>query len=260
MIVREFINDILNKIAPFEFAEEWDNPGLMAGNYNAKINKIAVTLDATPEAVIEAENFGCNILLTHHPLIFRGIKRVEINSEPGKTIYEALTRNITIIAVHTNWDKAEGGVNFTLAKLLGLKNISILDNASGFGVKGVLPEKILLDELLKLVKYSWNLNYLDCYTPESFDNVKNISRVALCGGSGAEFWRVAKNSNSDVYITADMKYHELIEATSSNLIIIRPDHGEMESASLIELVKKLSDNNLNAVLLNNHALKPPVRI
>ena len=119
MNVRELLAHI-DLFAPFSLAEDWDNSGLMAGSLKAEVTKAAVTLDAVSEAVIDADNRGCNVLVCHHPLIFRPVKRITDESEQGRTIIEALRRGVNIIAAHTNWDKASGGVNDTLAELLAL--------------------------------------------------------------------------------------------------------------------------------------------
>ena len=251
------INELLNKIdsfAPWALAEEWDNPGLMVGNYNAEVTSVAFCLDPVPEAVIEASEKSCEVLLTHHPLIFRAIKKINLDSQTGKTIAEAITRKINIIAAHTNWDKAEEGVNATLAKLIGLEHVELLGD---FPLLGTLKEKLSLEKFSELVKNSWGLSRLDLYAEKV---PEKISRVALCGGSGAEFWSVARLHKADIYLTADMKYHELIDATRAGLVVALADHGEMERASLPELAKKISALGLQTELLNINALNERLKI
>lgn len=252
MKVRDLLNHI-DTFAPFSLAEEWDNSGLQVGNYNAEVNKVAVCLDALPEAVINASENNCEVLLCHHPFIFRALKKINIDTDTGRTIYEALTRKINIIAAHTNWDKAEEGVNFTLADLLGLVDIKTLDD---FGIIGKISEKISTEKFLERVKNSWELSRLDFYSEKM---PEEISRVALCGGSGAEFWSAAKLHKADIYLTADMKYHELIDATRAGLSIGLCEHGEMERASLSKLAEKISEAGLKTVLLDVKALKRPIR-
>jgi dinuclear metal center YbgI/SA1388 family protein len=249
--------DLLNHIdsfAPFSLSEEWDNPGLMIGSYDAEVSKIAVCLDAVSEAVTLAHEHGCNVLLCHHPLIFRGVKKIDVDSEFGRTLSEALKRNVTIIAAHTNWDKAIGGVNDTLAMLLGLRETETL---SDFGIFGIMLERMKPEEFFSHVKSSWNLSHMDIYTRNM---PEYISRVSLCGGSGSSFWRDALNHDSDVYLTADMKYHELIDATREGLTIGNINHGEMERASLHELARKVSDCGIKPVILNINALNEPIRL
>lgn len=253
MKVRDLLNHI-DTFAPFALAEEWDNSGLQVGSYDAEVNRAAICLDALPEAVIQAGENGCEVLLCHHPLIFRALKKINIDTDTGRTIYEALTRKINIIAAHTNWDKAEEGVNFTLANLLGLSEVKILGD---FGVIGRLSEKISTEKFLVHVKNSWGLSCLDFYSGEM---PEKISRVALCGGSGAEFWSSAKLHRADIYLTADMKYHELIDATRAGLSIGLCEHGEMERASLPKLAEKISLCGIETVLLDVIALTKPLRL
>ena len=252
MKVRDLLNHI-DTFAPFELAEEWDNSGLQVGSYDAEVNRIAICLDAVPEAIIQASEKCCEVLLTHHPLIFRAVKKINADTELGRTIFEAVNRRINIIAAHTNWDKAEDGVNATLAKLLGLSEIKPLDD---FGLIGKLENKLETEKFLEHVKSSWNLSRLDFY---SGGNDLKISRVALCGGSGADFWRAAKLHRADIYLTADMKYHELIDATRAGLAIGLADHGEMERASLPELENNIKAGGFETKLININALATPLR-
>ena len=233
----------INNFASFDLCAEWDNSGLIIGDYDSEVKKIAVTLDAVPEAVIKASELNCNLLITHHPLIFRGLKRINYNNWLGLAIKEAIKREINIIALHTNFDRAESGVNSILAKKINLEDC---ENLSDYGIKGNLREKMSLKNFLEFVKNSWNLTQIDYY----FENERDIKRVALCGGSGSEFWEFAKDC--DIYITCDMKYHELIDAVRSGLVMALCNHGEMERASLQELSKKFNAVLLDIKALNNH--------
>ncbi|MBQ3377370.1 MAG: Nif3-like dinuclear metal center hexameric protein, partial [Synergistaceae bacterium] len=151
MNVKEFINK-LNEAAPFELAESWDNPGLMTGDLNLKVNKVAVCLDAVEEAVIKAAKDNFEILLCHHPVIFRAIKKIDFETEQGRVLRAAIKNNIAVIAAHTNWDIVEGGVNTELAKLISLNNIRALDLESGLGACGVLSGALDYKEFLNRVK------------------------------------------------------------------------------------------------------------
>ncbi|MBQ6775550.1 MAG: Nif3-like dinuclear metal center hexameric protein [Synergistaceae bacterium] len=253
MKVRDLLNYI-DTFAPFALAEEWDNSGLMVGSFDAEVGRVAICLDAVPEAVIKASEDHCEVLLCHHPLIFRALKKINIDTETGRTICEALTRGVNIIAAHTNWDKADEGVNATLSELLGLVETKPLGD---FGVIGKLDEAVETEKFLDRVKTSWGLSRLDFYS-EAVS--RKISRVALCGGAGAEFWSAAKLHNADMYITADMKYHELIDATHAGLAIALCEHGEMERASLSKLAEKISACGVEATLLNVKALVQPMRL
>ena len=252
MKVRDLLSYI-DTFAPWSLAEDWDNPGLIVGSRKAEVNRVGICLDAIPEAVIEASKKNCDVLLCHHPLIFRPIKKINIDVNPGKTINEALTRKINIVAAHTNWDKADEGVNATLAKLIGLEDCRPLDE---YGVIGKLPKELESEKFFERVKNSWKLSRIDLYSDEI---PEKISSVALCGGSGAEFWRAAKLHEADIYLTADMKYHELIDATREGLSIGLCDHGEMERASLSKLAEKISAYGVETFIFDVNALFKPLR-
>ncbi|MBQ7592973.1 MAG: Nif3-like dinuclear metal center hexameric protein [Synergistaceae bacterium] len=257
MKVRDLLSHI-DTFAPFSLAEDWDNPGLMAGSYDAEVSRVGICLDAVSEAVIDAAENGCNVLLCHHPLIFRPLKNIDIDCEIGRTIYEALKRGVNIIAAHTNWDKADEGVNATLAELLKLSRLEPLGD---FGLVGELEAKMSLKNFAEHIKSSWGLSRLDIYADTKIERVIFfVSRVALCGGSGAEFWRDAKNSGADIYLTADMKYHELIDATKAGLTIGLVNHGEMERASLPKLAEKVSLCGVQTKLIDVKALPSPLRL
>ena len=243
----------IDTFAPFELSEEWDNSGLIVGDYSAEVKRIAVCLDAVSEAVTSADELGCNVLVAHHPLIFRAVKNITLNTEQGRTIFEAVRRDINIIATHTNWDKTAGGVNDILGALIGLKHPESLGD---FGVYGAIIPKMKLKTFAEHVKSSWGLSHIDIYSGTN----KQISRAALCGGSGAEFWRSAKRIGADVYITADMKYHEISDAVNEGLSVALCDHGEMERVSVSQLAHKLEGCGIETVILDVKALPPIMRI
>ena len=243
----------IDTFAPFELAEDWDNSGLIVGDYNSEVKRIAVCLDAVTQAVISADDLGCNVLVAHHPLIFRPVKNITLSTEQGRTIFEAARRNINIIAIHTNWDKTAGGVNDILSALIGLKGTEAL---SDFGVYGSVIPKMKLKTFAEHVKSSLGLSRVDIFPGAN----KTVSRVALCGGSGAEFWRSAKRIGADVYITADMKYHEISDAVNEGLAVMLCDHGEMERVSVSQLAHKLEGCGIETVILDVKALPPVIRI
>ena len=253
MKVRDLLQHI-DTFAPFEICEEWDNSGLLVGDDNAEISRVGVCLDAVTSAVIEAHNRGCNVLVTHHPIIFRTLKRITASTEQGRTILEAARLNVNIIAAHTNWDKAYGGVNDTLAGLIGLNEAEPLGD---FGVCGNLSASMPAGDFARHVKDSWGLSRLDIYAG---DLPVKILRVALCGGAGSEFWTAAKSLGADVYITADMKYHELSDAVNDGMMIALAGHGEMERASIRELARKISGCGVDTEIIGVNALPEMIRI
>lgn len=170
---------------------------------------------------------------------------------------EAIKRDVAVLAAHTNWDCAEGGVNWELAGRLGLIGIMPLDLNAGLGTKGRLPEAEPLDRFLEKVREAWNLTHLDCYAPANC----SILHVALCGGAGSEFWPAARAWGADIYLTADVKYHELMDATRAGLVVAVADHGEMERVSLPELARRIGvGGGIETALIDVRGLSAPIRL
>ena len=257
MRVRDLLGKI-DQIAPFSLAEEWDNIGLMVGNLGAEVRRVAVALDPTAHAVAKAAEAGYEVLLCHHPLLFHPIKKLDLNAGVGRVVREAIKRDVAILAAHTNWDKA--GVNAELARLLGLRGTEPLDTGSGLGLFGKLPGPVVLEEFLEQVKEAWGLTRIDAYAPPA----GFVSKVALCGGSGGSLWPAARAQRADLYLTADMKYHELMDANDAGLPVAVADHGEMERASLPELARRLeeltAEDGVEVLLLDTWGLCVPIRI
>jgi dinuclear metal center YbgI/SA1388 family protein len=247
------VKDLLHKIdeiIPFDLSETWDNTGLIVGDNEMPVSNICLTLDATPEVIDRAAELQCNVIITHHPLIFNPISCVDTSTLTGAVIKSAIKNDIAIISLHTNWDKS--GLNNSLARALGLKNIRTLQpkrkEEDRIGVIGELPQKENMSDFLKIVKDAWNLSLVIGYEAKG---MKTISNVAICGGAGSEFWLDALYENADVYITAEMKRSHNLAAVYKGLNIIVADHYEMESFSLISLGKLLEETTkINIEIIN----------
>lgn len=258
------VQDILAKInlvAPFMLAEEWDNVGLMIGDPQWEVRRLAIALDPLPEAMEEAFRKGCQALLTHHPLFLKPLRNMDLSLSFGKVIQMAVKAEMSILAAHTNWDSAEGGVSRTLAKRLKLNAVVPLDQSSsgigGMGAVGELSAVTAVRTVLDRIKGAWNLSRLDYYGPKDC----SVLRVALCGGSGGSFWSKALAMKADLYITADMKYHDLLDCVRSKLPVAAVDHAEMESVTLVELARYLAmPGELEVMLLDYRGLESPLRL
>jgi dinuclear metal center YbgI/SA1388 family protein len=257
------VRDILEKIdrvAPFGLAEEWDTVGLMVGNPEWEIRRLGLTIDPLPEAMDEAFRKGCQGLLSHHPLFFKPVRCLDLSSNAGKTIQMAVKAEMAVMSAHTNWDNAENGVNRVLAKRLKLGAIVPLvqteRGVGGMGAVGDLFAPTPSREILDQLKRAWNLTRADYYGPPDC----SLSRVALCGGSGGSLWPAALAMKADLYVTADMKYHDILDCTRSKLSVAVVDHAEMESVTLVELGRLLAaPGELEILLLDYKALETPAR-
>ena len=239
---------ILDELAPFELAESWDNSGLQVGSYSQTIKKILVALDPTFEAVRRASSTGAQLLLTHHPLLFRAISCIDLNTYPGDVICEAVKNDIAIVAAHTNLDSARTGINHHLAKKIGLTGIEVLaprelygEGGYGTGAIGDLPEPSDLLSFSRLVKDLLGLDAVRIIGPDE----SVINRIAVVGGSGRDFINTAYKKNADLLITGDIGHHDALTAKTLNISIIDAGHFRTERAALSGFVKDLEEIFVN---------------
>ncbi len=243
---------ILNRIAPFELTEKWDNSGLQAGNPEAEVDKIIIGLDVTMGLLNEARERDAGLVLTHHPLMISPEKVFDFNQMPGSAIREAAIHNISIVSVHTNLDKAENGLNDYFATRIGveikqafLPHDSLsgdLSSGLGIGRLGRLEKKIRFKTFAEETKDRLGLpNIRITGNP---DNV--VREIAVCTGSGGSLVRDFIGSGADVYVTGDVKYHEArqVEEASKNMI----DVGHFGSE---HMAVELLSNRLNHVFEKN---------
>jgi dinuclear metal center YbgI/SA1388 family protein len=227
------ITSALENWAPLSFQEEYDNCGLIVGNPSTLCSGVLCSLDCTEAIIDEAIEKGCNLIVSHHPIIFKGIKQFDETSYVAKTVLKAVKHNIALYAIHTNLDNILNGVNCTLADRLNLENRQILapkpglkdqnGHPVGSGLKGTLPQEMEEADFLNWIKKTFNLSVIK-HTPLIGKQLKNI---ALCGGSGSFLTQTAKEQNIDCFITSDLKYHDFFEADGT-LLLVDIGHGESE--------------------------------
>jgi len=227
------ITEVLEQWAPLNYQEDYDNCGLLVGNHNTLCTGVLCSLDCTEAVIDEAVEKGCNLIVSHHPIIFKGIKQFNENSYVARTVLKAIQNNIALYAIHTNLDSILNGVNKTLADRLHLENRQILAPKPGIfdqngitvgsGLKGVLPLETDEAEFLNCIKEKFNLSILK-HTPLTGKPLKSI---ALCGGSGSFLIGAAKAQNVDSFFTSDLKYHDFFEA-DGKLLLVDIGHGESE--------------------------------
>ncbi len=225
--------EYINSIAPFEKQCEWDNSGLIVGDRNAQVNKIGVVLDITKEAVNHAAKNGIDLIVSHHPVIFRGIKTV-FADDPT---FLLIKNGISAICAHTSLDIAKGGVNDALADALGFGNaVPLSETGETEMIRICEIEETAADELAKFVA-----NKLSTSVAITGSN-KTIRKVALCGGAGGEFLHDVAAAGCDAYITGEAKHHEFLEADSTGLTLIAAGHFETENPVVAVLAEKLKEN------------------
>ena len=223
------VADILNfieTIAPPHMAEDWDNCGLLCGRKSRQVKKILVALDPFSNVIDEAIDLGADLIVTHHPLIFRDkLGAVNEDTETGCCVLKLIENGIAAINAHTNLDMAPGGVNDTLAKTLGLSDIEIIDPVDNYGLlrKGTVAEQSL-EEFLALVKTN-----LGCKGLRYMAGGKSVTTVAVGGGSCADFMTAALAAGCDTFVTADVKYNQFRTARELGLNLIDAGHFHTEN-------------------------------
>ena len=219
------VTEVIEAFAPLSLQEKWDNSGLCVGSPDAEVSSVLLGLDCTEELVDEAVACGADMIVTHHPLIFSGLKRISPEDQVGAAVIKAVKAGISIYAAHTSADKVISGVSGAMAARLGLADVEILDEdgeGTGLGVVGNLPQPISSEEALELVKKAFNLKALRCSRPLE----DNISRIAMCGGSGGSLIAAARRSGAQLYISGDISYHNFF--TPEDFMIMDIGHYESE--------------------------------
>ena len=183
-----------------------------------------LSVDVSEAVVAEAIKEGCDMILSHHPLLFHGLKQLVGSTPQERCVAEAIRHDIAIYSAHTSMDQVLQGVSGRMAEKLGLQDIRILvpdegDSNVGLGVIGTLPTPLLWSGWLKHVQQVFGAEYVRYTEPVQ----PTIRRVALCGGSGGEFIRQAVEAGADTYLSADMKYHEM-QAAAGQIMAVDIDH------------------------------------
>lgn len=251
--VKDLIH-LLDVIAPFSLAEPWDNCGLQAGDPSWPVKKILVALDASMAAMQYAETIGADLLITHHPLIMTAQKSMDFSKMPGSAVAMAAQNRISILAAHTNLDKAAGGLNDYFSERMGLKSLrslvpeephgccdgqretgeersNILDPV-GIGRIGALEPSMPLKHVAKIVKERFGVSWIRLVGDPDLE----VREVAVCTGSGGSLLNAFFSSRADLYITGDIKYHEArdVEASGRGLVDLGHFASERIAVTLLE--------------------------
>ncbi len=258
MILRELIN-IIESVAPLSIQEEWDNSGLQIGNWEIEVSSVLLCTDISEPIVEEAIEKGCQLIISHHPLLFRGLKTIQGKTATERCVVKAIENHIAIYSSHTAMDCYLHGVSGRMAEKLGITNYAILSPASaeaGLGVIGNLPHPLSLEQLLENVKTTFHtpvVRYTNAHSSQL------ITRIALCGGAGSEFVGEAIVQGADVFISADFKYHEFQQA-EGRIVVMDIGHFESEqfTKEIFQELIQQSAPEITTILAEND--KSPIRI
>ena len=238
MKVKDIIK-VIEEFAPASIQEGWDNSGLCVGSPDDEVTSVLLALDCTPELVDEAVACGADMIVTHHPLIFSGLKKIAPEDLVGNAVIKAVRAGISIYAAHTNADKVISGVSGAMAARLGLENVSILADEGdgvGLGVVGELPQPLGASEAVALIKEKFSLKSVRSSKPLEGP----ITRVAMCGGSGGSLISAARKAGAQLYITGDISYHNFF--TQNDFMIMDIGHYESE-IDIVEILFSLIKKN-----------------
>lgn len=236
MVFAGDIYTFLDNAAPFDTALDYDNAGLLVGGMEAEVTGIAVALDITPQAVLAAQQKGCNLLVSHHPVIFNPIKRVK----QGTAVYELARLGMSAICAHTNLDCAAGGVNDVLVSLLGLQAAAPLADPE-FSHKppiarlGRLAAPMEGAAFARQVKEALRANCVR-FTPAAGD----ILQVAVCSGAGGDLITPAKAAGADAIVTGELRHHELLLARELGIMAVEAGHFATERPVVPVLAARLA--------------------
>ena len=228
MKIKEIV-DALERFAPLPLQDGFDNAGLQVGLTDADCAGALLCLDVTEEVIDEAIGKGCNLIVSHHPLIFKGLKAIVGNSYVECCLMKAIKHDIVIFSAHTNLDNVSGGVNFKMAEKIGLKALQILEPKTGVSPEagaGVIGELQEPEEDLCFMKRIKSLFAAGCVKHTAFTGRK-IRRVAICGGSGAFLIPSAIEHQADVFITGEIKYHDYF-GHGKDILLAEIGHYESE--------------------------------
>jgi dinuclear metal center YbgI/SA1388 family protein len=265
LLVQDIL-DILEQIAPSALAESWDNVGLLVGNPDATVDSVLISLDPLASLMDEALHVGANLIITHHPPIFKPLSSLRTDQPGGAFLAKAMCHTINVIGWHTNLDAAEEGVSAVLASQLGLTRIRpLLPEQSGkwpgcgLGRIGSCTPVWSPDECIARLQAACSPPWL----LEAGARPDTVETVALCAGSGSDFAETALQAGADLYISAEIKHSVARWAEEAGLWIMDCGHFASEQV-IVEPLRNMLENELRGqqhdVRVHTVAQRPPLRL
>lgn len=251
------ISDIigaLEEYAPLVLQESYDNCGLQTGDASRECTGAMLCVDPTPAVIAEAAAAGCNLVVSHHPLIFRGLKRLTGSTPVEQAVELSIRHGVAVYSLHTCLDNAPAGVSRRMAGMLGLERVEALDAASGGGAVGELAEPLAAEDFLREVKRVFGAPVV---RHSVADGSRMVSRVALCGGSGAPMLPAALACGADAMVTADVKYHDFADF-GGRILIADIGHFESEQCTTGIFTDIITKKFPNFAVRDSHVESNPV--
>ncbi len=247
MATLDTILTFLRGLAPEETAMSGDPVGLLIGHERldkvaAEMAAVGVCLDATPDVVEQAIGKNIQLLIAHHPLIYHPLRRIVPATDPiSRAVVGLIKHDIVLYAMHTNWDKAFGGINDTLGAVLGLTDVS------AFGPEnlpriGNLPAPVALGDFFMHVQHTLSCEGASRLRISKVDLSAKVQRIAVCGGAGGSMLSDAIAAGAEAYVTSDVRHHEFLEAAGRGVALLDAGHGATETPGMQALAKLLSES------------------
>ena len=242
VLVKDIIKE-MERIAPPFLKESYDNVGLMVGENDKEVKRVLLALDCTKDVIEEAKNNNIDMIITHHPLLFRKPSKIVKEDLQGYKIIELIKNDISLYSSHTNLDSVRGGINEEIVNILGFENSKIMEKSTikGFEDCGIgrivsLEKEISIEELINLVKEKLGINNLRAAVGK-----KNIKKIAIINGSGQDYFGYAAKLGADCIITGDTTYHFVSDYKEMGYSIIDAGHFNTEWIVFLKVMKKIED-------------------
>lgn len=262
--IRDIVNAI-EEVAPRRLQESFDNTGLQCGTLDRFCTGVLLCVDLTYDIVMEAKERGCNLIITHHPLLFHAIKRVDGEGRVQEALVAAIVNDITVYSCHTAIDNAPEGISYMMAHKLGLGNLSVLEErhddtlgAVGSGVIGELPEPMSRREFVEHVKKTFGSPVTRCSDPHTGRDTEPVSLVALCGGAGGFLLDKAVEMGVDAYVTSDCKYNQFLDY-AYELFLVDIGHYESEECAKEIFYHIITKKFPNFAVYNSQVEQNPIK-
>jgi len=239
MPVLRDVEKALCQLAPEELAMEGDNVGFLIGRPDREVTKILVALDVTENVAEEAVQKGANLIVAHHPVMncaWSPVQNIRDDRLQGRLFFKLIENGVAAICMHTNLDRADGGVNDVLAARLGLEHVEKLPGGDGVLRVGELPGEMALPAFLHWVKAAIGPNGI-----RFVDGGKSIHRVAVGGGACGSYFRTVAGSGCDAFVTSDVRYNEFMDARAMGLTLVDAGHFPTEDVVCPVLVEYLRE-------------------
>ncbi|MBE6051648.1 MAG: Nif3-like dinuclear metal center hexameric protein [Clostridium sp.] len=249
----------MESLAPVFLKESYDNVGLMVGEKDKEVNKVLLALDCTKEVIEEAKREEVDLIITHHPLLFRKPNKIVKEDLQGYKIIELIKNDISLYSSHTNLDSVKGGINEKIVELLGFKNSKLIEKSnvknfedSGIGRIVTLDEEILVNDLIEKVKGTLGINSFRAAIAK--DTVK---KVAIINGSGQDYFGKALALGADCIITGDTTYHFVSDYKELGVTILDAGHFSTEWLVFLEVMKGIEGQFKDVTFIPSKDSKDP---